>query len=151
MPCRLTFLLLAGLALAAQAAAQEDPVVAMEEETAAPAPGTAGLPPHVSPALAAERLPDAESRQGGTVDHPEVHEVRPARAAAARLRHQWVLVAGSAAIFCLLVLWMGLRRRRARRPRLFPYTVPRERFSAPHSGGNNAMISFARDHAHDPG
>ncbi len=65
------------------------------------------------------------------------------RSAAAGSRHQLILRGGAAAVFLLLVLLVFLRHRRARRPRLFPLTVPRTRFSAPHSGGNNALISFA--------
>lgn len=66
----------------------------------------------------------------------------PAGSAAGH-RHQQRIFAGGVALIGLLGLLLYLRHRRRRRPRLFPFTVARERFSAPHSGGNNAMISFA--------
>jgi hypothetical protein len=56
--------------------------------------------------------------------------------------HRWIFWGGSATILFLLGLLLLVRHRRARRPRLFPLTAPRSRFSAPHSGGNNAMIRF---------
>ncbi len=52
---------------------------------------------------------------------------------------------GGAACVLLGLALLALRRRRARQPRLFPLTAPRLRFSAPHSGGNNASISFGKD------
>ena len=69
----------------------------------------------------------------GTVGHPQ----HPAR-------HP-VLWAGSAGIIILLGLWLLVRRGRTPRPRLFPLTAPRGRFSAPHSGGNNVMITFPNE------
>jgi len=56
--------------------------------------------------------------------------------------HQTIMWGGSAAVVFLLSVLLLARRRRVNRPRLFPITAPRLRFSAPHSGGNNAMISF---------
>ncbi|MDB6070789.1 MAG: hypothetical protein JWL81_1960, partial [Verrucomicrobiales bacterium] len=54
---------------------------------------------------------------------------------------------GCFSVLALLLLMFILRRSRIRRPKLFPLTAPRSRFSAPHSGGNNAMISFPNDRA----
>ena len=51
----------------------------------------------------------------------------------------WI-IGGGCALMVPLVLFV--RYRRSQRPRLFPLTPPRQRFSAPHSGGNNAIISF---------
>ena len=59
--------------------------------------------------------------------------------------HHLILWAGSAVIVFLSCLLFLARRRRAHRPRLFPLTAPRERFSAPHSGGNNVMIAFSNE------
>ena len=56
--------------------------------------------------------------------------------------HHLMLAAGIAAIVVLTALLLLARRRRRNRPRLFPLTAARDRFSAPHSGGNNAMINF---------
>lgn len=56
--------------------------------------------------------------------------------------HHLILAAGSGAIVVLTGLLLLARRRRRNRPRLFPLTAARDRFSAPHSGGNNAMITF---------
>ncbi len=56
--------------------------------------------------------------------------------------HHLMLAAGSGAIVVLLALLLLARRCRRNRPRLFPLTAARDRFSAPHSGGNNAMIPF---------
>ena len=58
---------------------------------------------------------------------------------------QLVLWGGSAAAVFLVSLLLLSRRRRAHRPRLFPLTAPRQRFSAPHSGGSNALISFPNE------
>ena len=52
---------------------------------------------------------------------------------------------GSAGIVFLCGLLILVRRRRTLRPRLFPLTAPRGRFSAPHSGGNNVMIKFPNE------
>jgi hypothetical protein len=52
-------------------------------------------------------------------------------------------VASGALICCLLAL--GLMRRARSRSLVFPATEFRHRFSAPHSGGNNAMVSFGRN------
>ena len=65
------------------------------------------------------------------------------------ITHQLILWGGSAAIVFLFCLLLLARRRRAHRPRLFPLTAPRERFSAPHSGGNNVMINFSNGSAED--
>lgn len=71
---------------------------------------------------------------------------RPASAGdAMESMDQLVLWGGSAAIVFLLSLFLLGRLRRSRRPRLFPLTAPRERFSAPHSGGSNAIISFPNE------
>jgi hypothetical protein len=51
-------------------------------------------------------------------------------------------VAGGALICCLLAL--VLMRRGRGRSLVFPATEFRHRFSAPHSGGNDAMVSFGR-------
>ena len=59
--------------------------------------------------------------------------------------HHLMLAGGCAAVVFLLALLLLAHRRRAHRPRLFPLTAPRERFSAPHSGGNNAMVTFLED------
>lgn len=56
--------------------------------------------------------------------------------------HRGIIWGGCTSIVILLALLLMVRRHRARRPRLFPITAPRTRFSAPHSGGNNAMIRF---------
>lgn len=56
--------------------------------------------------------------------------------------HHLMLAAGGGAIVVLLALLLLARRCRRNRPRLFPLTAARDRFSAPHSGGNNAMITF---------
>ncbi len=56
--------------------------------------------------------------------------------------HHLMVAAGSAAIVVLTALLLLARRLRRNRPRLFPLTAARDRFSAPHSGGNNAMITF---------
>lgn len=57
--------------------------------------------------------------------------------------NQWVAwVAGSALAASLLAL--VLMRRGRQRALIFPATEYRRRFSAPHSGGNNAMISFGK-------
>ena len=53
------------------------------------------------------------------------------------------LLGGGCALLVPVVLF--IRYRRSMRPRLFPLTPPRQRFSAPHSGGNNAMISFPNE------
>ena len=63
--------------------------------------------------------------------------------------HQLVLWGGGAGIFLLLGLLLLARRGRTRRPRLFPLTAPRSRFSAPHSGGNNVMIAFPNEREED--
>ena len=59
--------------------------------------------------------------------------------------HHLMLAGGCAAVVFLLALLLLAHRRRAHRPRLFTLTAPRERFSAPHSGGNNAMVTFLED------
>ena len=56
---------------------------------------------------------------------------------------------GTAAVAFLGFLLLLARRQRLHRPRLFPLPAPRERFSAPHSGGNNAMISFPNSRVED--
>lgn len=61
--------------------------------------------------------------------------------------HEILLWGGALVIAALLLVMFLLRRNRVRRPKLFPLTAPRARFSAPHSGGNNAMISFPNDRA----
>ena len=63
--------------------------------------------------------------------------------------HQLILWGGSAGIFLLLGLLLLARRGRTHRPRLFPLTAPRSRFSAPRSGGNNVMISFPNEREED--
>ena len=59
--------------------------------------------------------------------------------------HQLMVWGGGASIIFLLGLLILMRRGRASRPKLFPLAVPRSRFSAPHSGGNDVMISFLND------
>ena len=53
-----------------------------------------------------------------------------------------ILAGGVGAMVVLTALLLLARRCRRNRPRLFPLTAARDRFSAPHSGGNNAMITF---------
>lgn len=152
----LSLFLLAGLALAVPVVAQEDPVVAAEEDGPAAAPvavpGLPGTPRGpVSPEAPSGRSMTV-TREGSTPAEVMTSSQDPERhQSATRLRHQRILLWGSAAVFSLLALLLLLRRRRAHRPRLFPFTVPRERFSAPHSGGNNAMISFGCEKPRDPG
>jgi len=62
-----------------------------------------------------------------------------------RAIHRLWMWTGGATVVLLFSLLMLTRYRRANRPRLFPAVKPRTRFSAPHSGGNNAMISFGRE------
>ena len=59
------------------------------------------------------------------------------------IQRLWMWAGGATVVFLCSLLLLG-RYRRANRPRLFPAVTPRSRFSAPHSGGNNAMISFGR-------
>ncbi len=157
----LNLLLMAALAIPEPAASQEDPVVTTEEEGMAAAPGpelrpAEGPSPKAPSGPAGSESPGVLTRtgavegenSGGTVTKSQDPEQG---GSAARQNHQRILRWGSGAIFGLLGLLLILRRRRAHRPRLFPFTVPRERFSAPHSGGNNAMISFASNKPRNQG
>lgn len=56
-----------------------------------------------------------------------------------------LLFAGIGSFLGILLLLVFTRRRRTRHARLFPLTENRARFSAPHSGGNNAMTTFRND------
>jgi len=61
----------------------------------------------------------------------------------APVSREWMAwIAGGALVCCLLAL--VLMRRGRRRSLVFPATEFRHRFSAPHSGGNDAMVSFGK-------
>jgi len=77
-------------------------------------------------------------RQGTAPSTPSTASATPAAS-----DNQWVAwVAGGALTASLLAL--VLMRRGRQRALIFPPTEFRHRFSAPHSGGNNAMISFGK-------
>lgn len=78
-------------------------------------------------------------RRGGPLAASAAAAASPAEDAP----RQWMAwIAGGALVCCLAAL--ALMRRGRGRSRVFPATEFRHRFSAPHSGGNDAMISFGR-------
>jgi len=56
--------------------------------------------------------------------------------------HVSAWIAGGALVCCLVAL--VLMRRGRNHALIFPQTEPRHRFSAPHSGGNDAMVAFGK-------
>lgn len=56
--------------------------------------------------------------------------------------HLSAWIAGGALVCCLAAL--VLMKRGRHHALIFPQTEPRHRFSAPHSGGNDAMVSFGK-------
>ena len=85
----------------------------------------------------------AAYRAGGSLAPPQATSPDARRAEISR--HATLLWSSGAALMAgaALVAW----RRRGRQSALvFPVTAPRRRFSAPHSGGNNALVHFRREH-----
>jgi uncharacterized membrane protein YgcG len=81
----------------------------------------------------------AAYRSGGSLAPPVA--ASPVARSAEISRHAALLWGSVAALIAgaAIVAW---RRRGRRSALIFPATAPRRRFSAPHSGGNNAVVQF---------
>ena len=132
------WLLLISLATAQAPPPPEDtgPTETEAEATAlpvSPAPAPVKAPaPLVAPGRGMlEEIKAALTSSGMDEDQRAIHRL-------------WMWTGGATVVLLFSLLLLG-RYRRANRPRLFPAVTPRTRFSAPHSGGNNAMISFTKE------
>ena len=85
----------------------------------------------------------AAYRAGGSLAPPEA--ASPAARREEISRHAALLWGSGAALIAGAAV-MAWRRRGRQSALVFPATAPRRRFSAPHSGGNNASIQFRREH-----
>ncbi|MES2466964.1 MAG: hypothetical protein V4675_06660 [Verrucomicrobiota bacterium] len=90
----------------------------------------------------AGRLTGDLSTRGGANGAQPASDGPGAAASSGVSTYHLMMAGGVGAMVVLTALLLLARRRHRNRPRLFPLTAARDRFSAPHSGGNNAMITF---------
>lgn len=123
-------------------AASEDQVRSMTETAvAAGQRASPGITAMLETARSVVAQIEEFRKSGALGPKPASVAVSPA-AAEVRNRNLVVWIAGGSLACCLLALFL---MRRARRSALiFPQTEFRHRFSAPHSGGNDALVHFGR-------